>query len=239
MVNADVAGVAFSADPVSGRRRIAVVSAVRGLGESLVAGDVDADTYCVAQNGESFERRLVTPQQPVLNDEQARAVAALARQVERIFGRPQDIEWAMEDGQLYLLQARPITTLAPLIDPDGVYNLWDNSNIVESYGGVTTPLTYSFARRAYEMVYQEFCRIMGVPVVTIAANQPVFGCMIGLIRGRIYYNLLNWYRVLALLPGFKANRPFMEQMMGVKESLPDEIATGLCPLTGGARRRSS
>ena len=55
--------------------------------------------------------------------------------------------------------------------------------------------------------------------------------MIGLIHGRIYYNLLNWYRVLALLPGFKANRSFMEQMMGVKESLPADIVAGLAAAT--------
>ena len=47
-----------------------------------------------------------------------------------------------------------------LPDPDGVYTLWDNSNIIESYGGMTTPLTYSFARRAYQAVYQELCRIL-------------------------------------------------------------------------------
>src|SRR5690606_33916305 len=109
--------------------------------------------------------------------------------------------------------------------------LWDNSNIVESYGGMTTPLTYSFARRAYEEVYQELCRILGVPRATIQAHQPVFANMIGLIRGRIYYNLLNWYRVLALLPGFKTNRRFMEQMMGVKESLPDSIVADLAAAT--------
>lgn len=154
-------------------------------------------------------------------------MAALARQVEAWFGRPQDIEWAMAQGQLYLLQSRPITALTHLADPDGVYNLWDNSNIVESYGGITTPLTYSFARRAYEEVYLEFCRILGVPKRTIALNRQIFTCMIGLVRGRVYYNLLNWYRVLAMLPGFKTNRHFMEQMMGVKEPLPAEIVATL------------
>ncbi len=51
--------------------------------------------------------------------------------------------------------------------------------------------------------------------------------MLGLIRGRVYYNLLNWYRVLALLPGFTINRRFMEQMMGVREGLPDAMAQEL------------
>jgi rifampicin phosphotransferase len=227
MAPADVAGVAFSADPVSGRRGVTVVSAVRGLGEALVSGAANADTYYVERNGSISERSLMQASAAVLTDAQVQAVAGLARQVERSTQRPQDIEWVFAGDRLNLLQARPITTLAQRPDPDGVFTLWDNSNIVESYGGITTPLTYSFARRAYEAVYQEFCRILGVPDSTIAANQHVFAAMIGLIRGRIYYNLLNWYRVLALLPGFRTNRRFMEQMMGVKESLPDAIVRDL------------
>ncbi len=110
-----------------------------------------------------------------------------------------------------------------LADPDGTLNLWDNSNITESYNGVTTPLTFSFARSVYTGVYRQFCVILRVPKHKIAANENTFRRMLGLIRGRVYYNLLNWYRVLALLPGFTLNRRFMEQMMGVRESLPDEI----------------
>ncbi|RIK40836.1 MAG: phosphoenolpyruvate synthase [Chloroflexi bacterium] len=227
MVPAEVAGVAFSADPVSGRRGVAVVSAVRGLGDALVSGVASADTYRIARDEAISERSLVRDNDPVLTDAQVQAVAGLARRVERAAQRPQDIEWASVGDRLYLLQARPVTALAHRPDPDGVFTLWDNSNIVESYGGVTTPLTYSFARRAYEAVYQEFCRILGVPDSTIAANQHVFAAMIGLIRGRVYYNLLNWYLVLALLPGFRTNRRFMEQMMGVKESLPDTIVRDL------------
>ncbi len=231
MVQANTAGVAFSADPVSGQRHVAVVAAVHGLGEALVAGEREGDSYRVSHSGEVVERRLEDPCQSVLDDAHVVRVAALARQAEHFFARPQDIEWAFEHEQLYLLQSRPITGLARLPDPDGAYNLWDNSNIIESYGGMTTPLTYSFASRAYTEVYQEFCRILGVPESIIQANRTVFGGMIGLIRGRIYYNLLNWYRVLAMLPGFKANRHFMEQMMGVKESLPDELIAGLAQAT--------
>ena len=60
--------------------------------------------------------------------------------------------------------------------------------------------------------------------------------MLGLIRGRVYYNLLNWYRLLALLPGFTVNRRFMEQMMGVKEFLPDDIVKTLS--AAGLRERA-
>jgi pyruvate,water dikinase len=119
-------------------------------------------------------------------------------------------------------------------DPDGCFNLWDNSNIAESYSGVTTPLTFSFAREIYEEVYRQFCRILRVPEAKIAANRDTFRRMLGLIDGRVYYNLLSWYRVLALLPGYTVNRRFMEQMMGVKESLPE----GALPLAEPAGWRA-
>ena len=248
MVNASVSGVAFSADPVSGKRSLAVVSAVPGLGSALVSGEAAADVFKIDRTGAIVDRAIARKNirhrfdpsaregvsavelsdaeasNPALTDEQARAVAALARRAAHAFGQPQDIEWAIEGGQLFLLQSRPITTLRDLPDPEGTLNLWDNSNITESYSGITTPLTFSFARYVYEGVYRQFCRILRVPESKITDNQRTFRCMLGLIRGRVYYNLLNWYWVLALLPGFTVNRGFMEQMMGVRESLPDEVA---------------
>jgi pyruvate,water dikinase len=251
MVDARVAGVAFSADPVSGRRGIAVVSAAPGLGTGVVSGECDADTWQVDRYGAIVARNIVSKRtahrqdagsregvrsepiaadvamRPALDDQAVMAVAALARRAERHFGRPQDIEWAHDDNALHLLQSRPITSLVSQPDPDGQLTLWDNSNIVESYSGVTTPLTFSFASEIYEHVYRQFCRMMRVPAAAIARHDQTFRNMLGLIRGRVYYNLLNWYRVLALLPGFTVNRRFMEQMMGVGEGLPDALAEEL------------
>ena len=226
MVNASAAGVAFGADPVTGKRSIIVISAVKGLGTFLVSGESDGDTYHINLHQQIIQREIVS-QKPVLNDAQIHAIANLTRQANQYFQRPQDIEWAIADEQLYLLQSRPITTLSQMPDPDGIFNLWDNSNIAESYSGVTTPLTFSFASRAYQEVYQQFCYFMGVPLGTINHHRHTFSRMIGLIHGRVYYNLLNWYRVLALLPGFTINRQFMEQMMGVKEPLPETIIAEL------------
>ena len=232
MVAADCAGVAFSADPVSSKRGVAIVSAVRGLGESLVSGEADADTFHISRSGAVLSATFAKPETHVLTNAQAVAVAALAGRAETHFGTPQDIEWAIEGGVLFLLQSRPITTLAGRADPDGALRVWDNSNIAESYGGITTPLTFTFARRAYEEVYRQFCRIMRVPAVRIAENADTFRCMIGLLRGRVFYNLGSWYRVLSLLPGYAVNRSFMEQMMGVKEPLPDG-AMPPAPATSG------
>ena len=259
MVASDHAGVAFAADPVTGRRDVAVVSAVHGLGTALVSGDADADTWRVDAGGNVIGREIADKRtlhrfdpdapdylrvddvsgdmatQPVFFDAEVLRIAKLARAASEHFGRPQDIEWAVEQGRLYLLQSRPITALNDLPDLSGERNLWDNSNIAESYGGITTPLTFSFARRAYESVYREFCRILRVPESVIQDNDTTFRRMLGLINGRVYYNLLSWYRVLALLPGFTVNRKFMEQMMGVKEGLPEDIVRELS--AGGAADR--
>ncbi|MEX1117482.1 MAG: PEP/pyruvate-binding domain-containing protein, partial [Terrimicrobiaceae bacterium] len=235
MVPSEVAGVAFSADPVSGRRGVVTVAAIRGLGDALVSGEKTGDTFHVDRGFRIIQREVLEPGKPTLSDSQIVAVAKLARKAAAHFGRPQDIEWAIVGGILFLLQSRPITSLGRQIDPDGAWQLWDNSNIAESYCGATTPLTFSFARHVYEEVYRQFVRILRVPSWRIEANRDVFGRMLGLIRGHVFYNLLSWYRVLAMLPGFAVNRHFMEQMMGVKESLPEEVVREIV----GAPRRST
>jgi len=223
MVPSELAGVAFSADPVSGRRGVVVVAAVRGLGEVLVSGGKTGDSFHVDRDQKILQREVVDPNRPTLSDAQIHEVAQLARNAASHFGRPQDIEWAIFGERLFLLQSRPITSMSRQIDPDGAWQLWDNSNIAESYSGVTTPLTFSFARHIYEEVYRQFVKILRVPAWRIEANRDVFGRMLGLVRGHVFYNLLSWYRVLAMLPGFAVNRHFMEQMMGVKESLPEDV----------------
>jgi rifampicin phosphotransferase len=226
-----VAGVAFSADPVSGRRDRVVISAVAGLGDRLMAGTVDGDTYHV----DAATGRVVEAQPAgavaVLEAEAVADVAALAKSCERLFGAPQDVEWAIADGTLHALQSRPITTLpaAGAVVEDDAVTIWDNSNIVESYPGRCSVLTYSFARHVYAHVYRTLLETMRVPPSVITDYRPVLENMLGRIDGRVYYNLLNWYRVLALFPGFAFNRKAMEQMMGVGEPLPDEIAERLAP----------
>lgn len=259
MVDGSVSGVSFSADPVSGRRGIAVVAAIPGLASALVSGEAAADAWRVDRNGAIVERTIESKRvmhrakprhaegvvsvpvpeeiaaRPALPDEGVVRVASLARRAEAHFGRPQDIEWTLAAGELYLLQSRPITTLADKADPDAVRAVWDNSNIIESYSGVTTPLTFSFAQCAYENVYREFCRLMRVPPAVIEAHADMFSCMLGLINGRVYYNLINWYRLVALLPGYASNRRFMEQMMGVRESLPEDVAGAQRPASSARR----
>lgn len=231
LVEGDASGVLFTRDPDWPEGSL--LSASWGLGEGVVSGAVPADTWHVLADGEQVARiaskdravRLVDGvpaevdvpaadrDRPCLDGAQVAALVALGRRVEAALGVPLDLEWTLRGGEPVLLQARPIT----LALPAGRRMLWDNSNIIESYYGPTSPLTYSFASRAYTQVYQLFCEVMGVAPDVVAANAGVFPRMIGLIRGRIYYNLDAWYTVVGLLPGYRWNRVFLEQMMGVTE----------------------
>jgi phosphohistidine swiveling domain-containing protein len=95
--------------------------------------------------------------------------------------------------------------------------IFDNSNLAESYSGTTTPLTFSFAQQVYCEVYKSFCRLMGVRKQVIASNQDMFPNMVVFIGYRLYYNLINWYRLISFLPGYKFNSRFLEKMLGVSK----------------------
>ena len=95
MVDADASGILFTADPLTGNRKVAKVEAVRGLGDALVAGEV-------------------APSDDVLSAEQVLQLEAIGRRIEARFGRPQDIEWCLDGDGFAIVQARPITTLFPI-----------------------------------------------------------------------------------------------------------------------------
>jgi pyruvate, water dikinase len=131
MVDAEVAGVLFTVDPVRRRKDRMVVEAVFGLGEAGVSGQVTPDNYVLARDGTLKRQRLST--QPLLiergpeggtaeraldpedgaaatlNEDQLRRLARVGDELQGRLGGPQDIEWAFEGGELYVLQARPVT----------------------------------------------------------------------------------------------------------------------------------
>jgi len=96
-------------------------------------------------------------------------------------------------------------------------NIYDNSNIAESYAGATTPLTFSFVRYVYQEVYQHFSKMMGASDNLIRENKDTFEHMVEFIGHRIYYNLSSWYKMLSFFPGYRLSSEFMEKMMGVEK----------------------
>ena len=236
-VSPSAAGAAFSADPLSGRRDRVMIAAVPGLADQLMAGEEDGDSYTLDRAGQTLAAKPAGAS-PVLDEATRARVAALAVACEAAAGAPQDVEWAIEDGILYLLQSRPVTNLPPPPPADDLaLTIWDNSNIIESYPGLVSPLTFSFARHTYAHVYDALLRLIGVPAARVTAHRPVLENLLGRIEGRVYYNLLNWYRTLALLPGFALNRGAMEEMMGVGTPLPGAIADRLLPPPAHGLRR--
>ncbi|MBF0544720.1 MAG: hypothetical protein HQM08_09820 [Candidatus Riflebacteria bacterium] len=245
MIDGTASGVTFTVNPITRYNDEISINAVPGLGEGLVSGGVDADGYvCIKREGYPIDSRLIVEKQekmvfdrvngrgttiePIpdeakkhacLSDQQVGQIAERCHKIENGYGgAPLDIEWTIDSNNiLYILQARPITTIESPTPPERDYvTIWDNSNIVESYSGVTTPLTFSFALNAYHMVYVQFCQVLRVPEHIIQENDFAFANMLGLLNGRVYYNLKNWYKLVSVLPGYKYNSRFMEGMMGVK-----------------------
>ncbi|WP_225728963.1 MULTISPECIES: phosphoenolpyruvate synthase [unclassified Nocardia] len=140
MVDVRRSGVAFTADPATGDTDRVVIEGARGQGEVVVSGAVEPDHYVVAKDdlrilvahtgNQRFEIvrdaagggdktvELTDPNERVLSDGDVRGIARLAIAAEKHYGRPQDVEWAIDGGQIWLVQARPITTLGPAAVPE-------------------------------------------------------------------------------------------------------------------------
>jgi len=107
MVDAEKAGVAFSMHPVTRRKDRMLIEAVRGLGEQVVSGEVTPDHYVVDRKGR--EKKSDTPHGGVLSEDELVRLSQLAVRLEGHYGKPQDIEWAILGGDIFLLQSRPVT----------------------------------------------------------------------------------------------------------------------------------
>lgn len=245
MVQSARAGVMFTSDPQT-KNQTCVISAAWGLGEGVVNGNADTDTYRINCNSNQISRiprgkeHLILSNGNsngngssnsnghktnsnghqngfILKDKEVRRLSAVGRKIEHYFRRPQDIEWAFDcRGHLFILQSRPIVFNSQQAEQSNV-TVWDNSNIVESYPGLTLPLTFSFIRQCYEISFRKATMGFLIKRKELNKHLHIFGNMIGLLNGRVYYNLLNWYRMLSFLPGFKKHKVAWDQMIGISK----------------------
>ena len=213
MIDAEVAGVLFTADPVTGRRRQAVIDASPGLGEAVVSGAVNPDHFVVdTVTGVILHRRHGDKRVSVralpgggveyvdappsgdacLTDDQVRALAALGDRVERHYGSPQDTEWAIDAaGTPWLTQARPITTLYPPtpVSPDGDLRVYFCFSVAQ---GLTRPIT-PMGLAAFRLIGTSAMREFGLPVADALRGprgfadpgQRVFIDFTAIIRSRV------------------------------------------------------
>ena len=240
MVEAEKAGVLFTANPTNGSRKEFVISANNGVGEGVVNGDCETDEYIFNLQSSQFDsyikekdfyyiqdshgsKRVEVPKelvnQSVLSKDEIIDLCKLARTIVTLKQIPQDIEWAIKDNNIYLLQSRAITSLRPPQDKTEPIHYFDNSNIQESFCGVTTPLTFSYANEAYFRVYHQLLEVLGLSHTEIQKHEKRHWNMIAFIQGRVYYNINSWYEGLKLFPSFKSNKEDMESMMGLEHPI--------------------
>ena len=217
MVPSDLSGVLFTADPITGSFTAMVGNYVHGLGEKLVSGEADASSF-----------RLIRPEGKYDGPEPLRKYATqlyrYAARLERELGCPQDIEWAVARGKVFLLQARPITTLtAGNLDTYAINEslaedaLWVNANVGEAIPDVMTPLTWSLVRE----IDNESLVIPG------------YYSWSGNICGRSYSNVSQRLSATVTMGGRKAGRS-MRQLLGeVFGQFPEHIDLPIHPFSRG------
>src|SRR5436190_2425936 len=174
MVDASAAGVLFTADPVTGRRRRAAIDAVAGLGDKLVAGAVDPDHYAVEIASHEVVQSPAGGQGSVLSDQEVLTLAEFGDRVERHFNAPQDIEFALDqERHVWLVQSRPITTLYPLPedapDPERELRVYFSGSVFQGYFEPITPMGIQFFR----LLSGALSGMFGLPV-----DDPVAGSQI-------------------------------------------------------------
>lgn len=220
MVHADVAGVLFTRDPVSGGRQT-IVNAAWGLGPSVASGLVSPDTFVVdpaarrvvratvgdkrsrlVAAGEGVEVRAVSLEQSrraCLDEAAVLSLASLGERVAAVLGGPQDVEWAVEGERTWLLQARPITALpAAHAAPDvpRPRAVWSNVNVGEALPGVASPLTWSILAAFSDLGFRRAFASLGCKV-------PRGVTLVGNFRGRIYLNLSAFMTIASQVPGLE------------------------------------
>ncbi|MCK5429381.1 MAG: hypothetical protein KAI94_07915, partial [Anaerolineales bacterium] len=185
---------------------------VYGLGEGLVSGEAEPYTFTLSRPRGKYDG-------PRELKRYARRLTKLAKRLEVDLGGPQDIEWAIADGKLFLLQSRPVTTLIGHNPATGEWNdtqtgdfLWSNTNLMEAVPDVMTPLTYSIWQIFHTKTAFYSGRFPGV----------------GNICGRPYVNislLVSFYQALG-----KSRQEALQQMMGTIGKIPEDMQISLIPI---------
>lgn len=251
MLHAQTAGVAYSIHPVTGRRNHVTVNAIPGLAAPLVDGTVPSDQYVVEMNpdghpirirtrmltrkserlvvsNEGLRRELLdeeTQQESSLTDGQLFSLAETAKHIEQVFGHPIDLEWAFEDGQLRLLQARPITSVRPSDDLTNDDCEWSRTNFKETLPELPSLLSLSFLDRFMDDYILAHYRRLGCRI-------PEGLTSVRVLNGRPYLNVTLFHMLVAQLGGDASLNA--EQMGGE----PLQTVPHVQPLSGWALARA-
>ena len=206
MLFPEKSGVLFTKNPKGILSEMVVVLG-QGLGDKVVEDQENVLTYhyfpgeCLYQEGQGTGLAL--------DEEELKTLFTLGEKIEQLFQKPMDIEFAIEKGKVYILQAREITTLEKHLP----IRILDNSNISESFPGICLPLSESFAGEMYSGIFTSLGRrFLGKKV---SSYEELFQRMVGGFSGRMYYEISSWYDILRLLPFSRKIIPVWQGMLGV------------------------
>ena len=208
MIYPDISGVIFTANPL-GILNESVITAGYGLGENVVEDQTETVTYYYNKDESLFylkEKSNISVDPKILNE-----LTDIALKIKNIFKKESDIEFAVKNGVIYILQARPVTSLNtenPII--------LDNSNIVESYPGITMPLTQDFVHNAYKDIFGSCISRFVKNKNLLKAADEITENMVTDYHGGIYYVINNWYEILHLLPFSNKIIKIWQEMLGVE-----------------------
>lgn len=205
-VPAVVAGVLFTCDPQSRAQAHAsdlLIEYCEGLADGLVTGQVDPARLRVRRSDLAVTTLAGLDEEAdgrvhqVFTPARVAELARLALRIEERFGVPLDIEWAIDpDGQIWIVQARPITTGAP---GSGTV-LWSNANVNENFPAPISPLLYSIASLGYYHYFRNLALAFGLSRSRIAAMERALRGIIGVHGARMYYHLTHIHAVLRMAP---------------------------------------
>ncbi|QTE28510.1 PEP-utilizing enzyme [Pengzhenrongella sicca] len=222
MVPAELSAVLFTANPL-GLRNESVVTVAAGVG-TAVSDETPATTgYVNLTDGQAWTES--PPGAPDLPGWLLDEVVATGRRLELLAGHPLDVELAVLGREVWVLQARPITTLG-----DGPSVTLDSSNIVESYPGLVSPLTASFVPLAYEGVFASLAQRITRDPRVVAAYAETVRTMVAAHSGRMYYRIDSWYRLMQLAPASRWYIRVWQDSLGVTDREYDEPPIALSRL---------
>ena len=218
-VSARLSGVLFTRAPVGTPDASAndlVIELCRGLADELVSGHIDPERLVVSRvdltaTGSERATRLLSPAD-------VHNLAGLALRLERRLGRPQDIEWSIDDdGRLWILQTRPITTVGTPTATGGATVLWSNANVNENFPEPISPLLYSIAAPGYYHYFRNLGLAFGISRRRLAAMEPSLAAIIGVHGARMYYNLTHIHAVLRMAPYGERLAQAFNEFVGAEE----------------------
>ena len=226
MLFPEKSGVLFTKNPKGILSEMVVVLG-QGLGDKVVEDQENVLTYhyfpgeCLYREGygvrqtveEEISKEAVSQKEKLqgfgLEEDELKTLFSLGEEIEQLFQKPMDIEFAIEKGKIYILQAREITTL----DMHLPARILDNSNISESFPEICLPLSESFAGEMYSGIFTSLGRrFLGKRV---SSYETVFQRMVGGFSGRMYYEISSWYDILRLLPFSGKIIPVWQGMLGI------------------------